>query len=174
MGLRHSGRSIMPSTPRDWSDAFLEQAREDLRAAYALPASDCPSTLCMLLQMVFEKLAKAAFARAGAPNANSHQVATRLFLLLERNPSGKKLLQATPNVRQFVTELENAHPAVANRSSPPWPRLEYPWEDATGQVLYPARDLPLARRVRNPSDRILVDCLKFASAFEKQLTTIIP
>ena len=164
----------MPATPRDWSDPFLEQAREDLRAAYALHGADCSLTLCMLLQMVFEKLAKAAFARAGATNANSHQVASRLFLLLERSPSGKKLLQATPNVRQFVIELENAHPAVANRTVPPWPRLEYPWEDTTGMVLYPARDLPLAKRVRNPNDRIVVDCLKFASAFEKQLSTIIP
>jgi hypothetical protein len=164
----------MPATPRDWSDPFLEQAREDLRAAYAVPAADSASTLCMLLQMVFEKLAKAAFSRAGAVNANSHQVATRLFLLLDRNPVGKTLLQATPNVRQFVAELENAHPAVANKSAPPWPRLEYPWEDASGKVLYPAKDLALARRVRNPNDRILVHCLKFASALEEQLTTIIP
>jgi hypothetical protein len=93
----------MPATPRDWSDPFLEQAREDLRAAYAVPAADSASTLCMLLQMVFEKLAKAAFSRAGAANINSHQVATRLFLLLDRNPVGRTLLQATPNVRQFVT-----------------------------------------------------------------------
>jgi len=27
----------MPAVPRDWSDPFLEQAREDLRAAWAIP-----------------------------------------------------------------------------------------------------------------------------------------
>ena len=98
-----------------------------------------------------------------------------LFLLLDRDPRGKMLLQAAPNVRQFIIELENAHPFVANKtdgSAAPWPRLVYPWEDASGRVLYPARDLSLDQRVRNPSDRIAADCLKLANALEKQLTTI--
>jgi hypothetical protein len=50
-------------TARDWADPFLEQARADLRAAQAAYAAQCESTFCMLLQMTFEKLAKAAFAR---------------------------------------------------------------------------------------------------------------
>jgi hypothetical protein len=165
----------MPAAPRDWSDPFLEQAREDLKAAWAIPVGASPSTLCMLLQMVFEKLAKAAYARSGHVVPHTHQAATHLFAVLLRHPAGTAILQAAPNVQQFVAELEAAQPSIAGRQAQPCPQLEYPWEDPVGNtVYYPARDLPLARRVRSPTDRIAVDCLKFASSVEKQLTTIIP
>jgi len=166
----------MAAPARDWADPFLEQAREDLRAAYAISASKSASTLCMLLQMVFEKLGKAAHSRVGYTIARDHRYATKLFLILELSPAGSDVLQIAPNARQFLEELENATPSVANKSdntSAPWPRLEYPWEDASGCILYPARDLALAKRVRNPNDRILGDCLKLASALEKQLFAII-
>ena len=39
---------------------------------------------------------------------------------------------------------------------------------------YPERDLGLARRTRDPMDRIVLNCLKFASAVEKRLFTILP
>ena len=166
----------MPATPRDWADPFLEQAREDLQAAWLLvPSEQCASTLCMLLQMVFEKLAKAAYARGGHAVPRTHSAASHLFAVLQRHPAGKTLLTASPHVQQFVADLENAHPAIAGRQVPPWPQLEYPWEDVgTGTVHYPAKDLFLARRIRNPKDRIALDCLKFASALEKQLTTMVP
>ena len=129
----------------------------------------------MLIQVVFEKLAKAAYARSGLVVPRKHQVATRLFLILQRHPSGSNLLRAHPNVQQFVMDLENAHPAVAGSQTPPWPQLEYPWEDTVaGVVQYPAQHLYLVRRVQNPKDRIALDCLKFASALEKQLPTLIP
>ena len=129
----------------------------------------------MLIQMVFEKLAKAAFARGGHGVQKSHYAASHLFAVLRRHPSGLALLHANPNVQQFVWELEAAHPAIAGRQTPPWPQLEYPWEDvASGTVLHPARDLALARRVRDPRDRIAVDCLKFADALADQLHVIVP
>jgi len=165
----------MPITPRDWSDPFLHQAREDLVAAWSIADTSSASTLCMLLQMVFEKLAKAAYARSGNVVPRTHQAASHLFALLQRHPNGLRLLRASPQVRQFVAELEAANPSVAARQPQPWPQLEYPWEDAgANDVLWPARDLPLARRVRDPHDRIALDCLKFASALEKQLTVIVP
>lgn len=165
----------MPAAPRDWSDPFLEQAREDLKAAWAIPAEASPSTLCMLLQMVFEKLAKAAYARSGYVVPRTHQAATHLFAVLLRHPAGAAILQASPNVQQFVMELEAAQPAVAGRQPQPCPQLEYPWEDPVNSTVhYPARDLSLARRAQSPRDRIVIDCLKFASAVEKQLTTIVP
>jgi hypothetical protein len=131
----------------------------------------------MLVQMVYEKLAKATLARNGQAVAWRHQAAARLFLLLDRHPSLPPSLMVSANVRQFVVELENANPSVANRSDAsgaPWPRLEYPWEDAAGNVLYPARDLSLAQPVREPNDRILLDCLKFAANLAKQLPNIYP
>jgi hypothetical protein len=129
----------------------------------------------MLLQMVFEKLAKAAYARSGNVVPRTHQAASHLFAILQRHPAGLSLLRATPQVRQFVAELEAAHPAVAGSQLQPWPQLECPWEDAAASVIrWPARDLPLARRVKDPLDRIALDCLKFASALEKQLPVIVP
>jgi len=129
----------------------------------------------MLLQMVYEKLAKAAYARAGTFPPRSHKAASHLFVLLQRHPAGKQLLTASPNVQQFIAELENAHPAVADRQTPPWPQLEYPWEDAeTESVMYPEANLYLVRRVLNPKDRIAVDLLKFATALEQQLEAIVP
>ena len=43
----------MPLVPRDWADPFLEQAREDLKAAWALAnqSDPVPATLCMLIQI---------------------------------------------------------------------------------------------------------------------------
>ncbi len=69
----------MPAPPRDWALPFLEQARADLRVAWAIPETARGSTFCMLLQMVFEKIAKAGFARSGQAVPHNHQVATRFF-----------------------------------------------------------------------------------------------
>lgn len=166
----------MPATPRDWADPFLEQAREDLRAAWAVSdAGVSPSTLCMLIQMVFEKLAKATYARNNQVVSYTHKAIPNLFAVLKRHPAGKNLLQASPNIEQFVLSLEWAHPAIAKTQNPPLPQLEYPWEDAvSGTVLYPARDLPLVKRIYAPKDRIAAECLKCASDLAKQLTTIVP
>lgn len=165
----------MPATPRDWSDPFLEQAREDLRVAWSLPAERRGSTFCMLLQMVFEKLAKAAYARSGAVVPHTHKAASHLFEVLLRHPAGVEILRTSPGVREFVAQLEDAQPSVAGKHAQPCPQLEYPWDDpAHGTVFFPERDLGLARRTRDPQDRIALDCLRFASAIEKHLPTLIP
>ena len=175
MGYSHCGGLLVPAAPRDWADPFLEQAREDLKAAWSVRPNHSASTFCMLLQMVFEKLGKAAYARAGNVVPRTHRVASHLFAVLLRHPAGTALLRVNGNVQQFVAELEAAHPQVAGQQPQPWPQLEYPWEDpAAGTVFCPARDLPLARRVRDPKDRIALDCLKFASALEKELNVIVP
>src|SRR5438067_1131979 len=108
-------RPLMPVTPRDWSDPFLEQAREDLRAAWSIAPHAGASTLCMLIQMIFEKLAKAAYSRGGQVVPRTHQAASHLFAVLLRHPSGTTLLHASPNVQQFIMELEAAHPSIAGR-----------------------------------------------------------
>lgn len=47
------------ASARDWADGYLGQARADLKGAHAVSGAE-PSVLAMLLQMVFEKFAKAA------------------------------------------------------------------------------------------------------------------
>lgn len=81
---------------RQWSEALLAQARDDLTAAEALArVQGPPSVLAMLLQMVFEKLAKAALARTDVPsfNANrtSHAVASRLVSTIKTHNAFLKL-----------------------------------------------------------------------------------
>ncbi len=124
LGSIRCGGCLMPITPRDWSDPFLHQAREDLVAAWSVADTSSASTLCMLLQMVFEKLAKAAYARSGNVVPRTHQAASHLFALLQRHPNGLRLLRASPQVRQFVAELEAANPSVAARQPQPWPQFE--------------------------------------------------
>lgn len=165
----------MPAAPRDWAVPFLEQARADLRTAWAIPASARGSTFCMLVQMVLEKLAKAAFARSGQVVPRNHQVAARFFPMILRRPGGVPLLQANAAAQQFVLQLEVAQPSIAGQLPQPCPQLEYPWEDpATSRVHHPEVDLPLVRRVQDPRSRIALDCLRFASALEQDLFILIP
>jgi hypothetical protein len=70
----------------------------------------------MLLQMTFEKLAKATFARQGAAPTRSHDGASRLLLLLGRPPGGPALPGYKGRVLAAVQELENAQPAIVSRN----------------------------------------------------------
>jgi hypothetical protein len=69
------------ATPREWADAFLAQARVDLEAARLVEA--VPSVFAMVLQMTFEKLAKAALLRSGATALSTatttHRAASRMI-----------------------------------------------------------------------------------------------
>jgi len=164
----------MAANHRDWAQAFLIQAREDLKAARCVVGPETSSTFCMLLQMVFEKLAKAALAQRSASVPRTHRAATFLFQFLEMSPPTYRL-PIENRIRQFVAELEEAQPATARRHKQPFPQLEYPWEDPiSGKVFCPAIDLPLARRVRDPKDRIGIDCLKFATAVEERFSNLFP
>jgi len=178
---------------RDWANPFLEQAREDLRAARAAraaPPPGCPSTFCMLLQMTFEKLGKAAFARdrsnLQAPEPpHSHQTVSRLLGNLERAPGGFTLKGITSDkdrarIFSAIRELENAHPDTVKKNMvshgfPQSPQLEFPWKNPTSGVIeWPARHLPIALRVNDPRDRIGADLLKFAEALESQFDVLFP
>jgi hypothetical protein len=100
------------ATDRDWADSFFAQAVDDLTAAQAAYDVGVPSTFCMLMQMVFEKLAKAAFARGGAPAPQRHQVAARLVAVLRRTPGNAAVMIGGTRTLAAVEELENAHPAI--------------------------------------------------------------
>ena len=171
---------------RDWADPFLSQAAADLAAARACKSAGCPATFCMLLQMAFEKLGKAAFARRTSLMAghteppHSHRTASRLLELLRLSP-GSATFAPSPTVYKAVFALESAHPDVAKPNAnlnPPQlqqPQLEFPWIDpASGTVKSPTNDLPIARRVADPNDLIGVALLKFADALVKNFNTLFP
>lgn len=168
----------MPAA-RDWAEPFRQQAREDLRAARASYTAKCESTFCMLLQMSFEKLAKAAFARQGNLLEKSHEGASRLLLLLGKSPGGPMLPRYQDRVLDAVRELERAQPSVVSRHMrkgvPQYPQLEYPWVNPESNVVeWPAKHLPLVHRVRDPRERIGADLLKLAQAIETRFDELFP
>lgn len=137
------------ATPSEWALGYLEQARADMRGADLVQAEE-PSVLAMLLQMVLEKLGKAALLRSGQITldavTSSHAAATRMVQLLSRNRRACARLDWQPavlriHVAPIVERLERAQPQLAAGG----PCLEYPWEDPAGVVRWPARDLPIAK-----------------------------
>jgi len=137
-----------------------------------------PSTLAMLIQMVFEKLAKAALLRQGAAPLDtvrrSHRAASRLLLALRRQRRLFALLggaKVWEDVLWVVGELEDAHPQLAPQHAP---QLEYPWEDVDGAIQWPARDLQVARALGDSKRGLAPRVLRFAELMEQQFDTMFP
>lgn len=155
----------------DWADAFHRQAEEDFRALMSMDQRGAPSTCCMLMQMVFEKLAKAKFAKeTGQQPPHNHDIIRYILARLHNDPRYGKEIVLNDSVKQFATELEIAHPSVVNNDKNAGknaPRLEYPWEDINRQVLCPADDLPIAKRISDLCDPIMEEVLDFLDMFIK-------
>ncbi len=168
----------MAATPSEWANAYLSQARVDLAAAALLAEHRGPrSVLAMLLQMVFEKLAKAALLRQGAVHVSwattSHAAARGLVraLRVQRpllQPIGGR--EAWRSALDLVDELERAHPQLAADGAP---RLEYPWEDSSSLVRWPEQHLPLLRHLEPTSTRG-AQLLKFARMLEQRFDQVFP
>jgi hypothetical protein len=152
------------ATERDWADAYLAQARSDLAGA-RLAGTGEPSVFAMLMQMVFEKFAKAALLRSGAVTLasakTSHKAASRMVAPM----GGPHVWHAAFEV---VEALERAHPSVARGA----PQLEYPWEAADGGVRWPARDLAIAARLGNPRSNLAAHVAEFALKLDRHFDLI--
>jgi hypothetical protein len=171
-------------TERDWADGFLVQAQADLEAAHVLVTQvsitvASASVFSMLLQMAFEKFAKAALLRSGSMSysdaKSSHKGASRMVAAMRVQ---KKLMAPIggPHVWtaafEVVEALERAQPSLAKAHQ--GPQLEYPWESSNGTVLWPAKDLPIASRLANPSSRLVFHVLDFAEKLKLQFNAIFP
>ncbi len=162
------------ATNREWAAGYLAQARADLAAAKAVAMPT--SVFAMLLQMAFEKFAKAALPRTGAmalrPAISSHRAASTMVAVLKRQrgliaPIGNTYLWE--GALNAVEALERAHPSIAAGG----PQLEYPWETTAG-IAWPERDLPVAQRLRRPNSRLAVDLLQFATKLDSHFDAIFP
>lgn len=158
-----------------WSNALLTQAREDLRAVEVL-AGDArapASVIAMLLQMVFEKLAKAALARTDVPcfiaNRTSHVAASRLVSAIKNQSHYLDLRYAWKDVLPMVQALERAHPALARGG----PHLEYPWEEGEGMGL-PSTHLPVVKQLADPMDTKGPRLLRFARELSDRFDEFFP
>ena len=166
-------------TARDWAEGYLVQARADLTGAHMALSAD-PSVLAMLLQMVFEKLAKAALLRTGAIDisfaTSSHAAASRMVRAMKLQkgliaPLGGPT--SWDDVLGLIESLERAHPDLA-RHVPGTPQLEYPWETAQGTIGCPARDLPVARSLSGPRTTFAMRVLKFTILLDRHFDQIFP
>jgi hypothetical protein len=161
----------------DWAFAYREQARVDLRAASALGATE-PSIFAMLMQMAFEKFAKAALLRSGAVSlsfaTSSHRAASRMVATM-RLQKGLMARIGGPHVwsaaLEVVEALERAHPSLAAGAG--GPQLEYPWENQ-GAVMWPARDLPIASKLGNPRSNLAAHVIDFAHRLDTHFDEIFP
>jgi hypothetical protein len=166
------------ATTREWSDAYLAQARADLEAAGQLGGA-VPSVFAMLMQMALEKIAKAWLLRTGqidlAGATSSHLAASRMVALLKRDRRRLATLgygdaYAWKDVLPLVQELERAHPQLAEGGA----QLEYPWEQPDGSIAWPARDLSLALRLGDPRSTEAARLLRFARQLSEQFEAIVP
>jgi len=171
------------ATSREWGEAFLEQAKEDLMAAEAVAgAKDAPATLCMLLQMVFEKVAKAAFLVRGMQysqiRGKGHKAASDYALIIKRQPRMLATLggEHWRGWLPVIKELEEASPSIAfNGGVQLRAQLEFPWEDpAVGTIRVPARDLPIIHRIKNPVDRTGPKLMMLARALVNRFSEMNP
>ena len=138
------------ATERDWADAYRQQALAALEGARLVQGGE-PSVLAMLLQMVLEKLGKAALLRSGMMTVDraeaTHQAATTMTQVLGGSRRlCKKLGFNREYVRHILTpmvaQLESLNPSVARRRGGRGPWLEYPWLDPGDDVRWPAQHLP--------------------------------
>jgi hypothetical protein len=164
------------ATARDWADGYLAQARADLEGARLVDAG-VTSVFAMLLQMAFEKLAKAALLRSGAVDVawatRTHRAASHMLraLRLQRGlmaPIGGPLVWQ--DVLWAVETLEQVHPSLVDAG----PQLEYPWEQPNGAIAWPERDLAIASSLRNPKSNLGGRILQFASVLAERFDRIFP
>ena len=128
----------------------------------------------MLLQMSWEKLAKAGLAHTGCLDPmHTHKVVNKLLSLLKRQRSadnekiwGRNYRSRLDALGQDLAALEALAPAVAKGGD----NTEYPWssKDKAGAatVRWPAAHL--IRRFTNPSDRAVVRLLKDFETIREQ------
>lgn len=162
---------------RAWADAYLAQARADLGAAMLVGAGE-PSVFAMLMQMAFEKLAKAALLRSGTMTVDAarsnHRAAARMVATMRRQ---RRLLAPLGGPERWreafevVEALERAQPQIA-KASGGGPQLEYPWETTAGMIQWPARDLDIAGRLGNPKSNLAAHLSDFAGKLERNFDTI--
>lgn len=151
----------------EWVRALLAQARADLRAAKRIAGEpfdgdgnrDLVPVFAMLLQMVFEKVGKAAIAKSHFVEFEavrfSHKTASRMFKVLKNSRAiwhGKRR-----TIVKEAIDLEATHPALAKNG----PHLEYPWEN-NQKVAIPAEDLYIVKRIRDANLRIGPSLLRLA------------
>lgn len=173
-------KSRPPSLNRpadEWVTALLKQAGNDLHAAETLDLNLQAPTVAMLLQMAFEKMAKAYLAQtdwqAFAAHRRSHAVAKRLTQVLKRDPrlASKLRPRVGPHSNKVLSWIEGltaAHPALSKNG----PHLEYPWE-GNDRVQGP-NDVSIVKEIGDPMSGAASHLIRYAHFFIGHFDEIKP
>ena len=160
-----------------WSQAFLMQAREDFDAAFQLLESHRDgSTFFMLLQMCFEKLAKAAAFQTLSNDRMPPKVhdVIPLFqgMLMRRNANVKGFYSRHKDAMDFLMDkVAMLQPSLVNGCDE---QLEYPWIDRHQHVKVPAKDLSIVKEYfNNPANTTLPLVMLAMEDFLKNFNAII-
>ncbi len=131
-----------------------------------------PPTFCMLLQMAFEKIGKAAAIRNESVSIDevqkSHEAVQVLVRQFRTSRTSVDLLdEKTADVMgvilKVLEDLERVHPSVQEGG----PHLEYPWEELRGghaKVCKPSTDLPVVQYLSKPESNLGQVMLTFGQA----------
>lgn len=138
------------ATAHEWAEGYYRQAQADMNAARVLQGAE-PSVLAMLLQMVLEKLGKAALLRGGQITQErargTHAAAGAMMQHLARNALGCQPVTVRNSLAPLVDRLEHSQPSLALGG----PHLEHPWESPAGEIQWPAQHLEVANAFRATS-----------------------
>ena len=157
-----------------WCQALRGQADEDLRVAELLGSQEgAPlSVLAMLLQMSFEKIAKAALARADpvsfVAHLRKHRAASVMVAQIRNHRRYAELRYRWKDVLPLVEAIERSNPAL----SPQGRHLEYPWEDAAG--VHMPRELPVVAELGDPKRPRAPELLRLARELLARFDEIFP
>lgn len=163
-------------TSSQWADAYLNQARSDISAAYVLLSE--PQAFCLMLQMTFEKLAKAVLLKADVRSyqevRTTHVAVVTSIRAIRRQKKSLDKFADMPESKwnelmDLICELERANPSVSTNG----PHLEYPWEDKSAgkhRIAMPATDLPVLQKVTQRGDPMLL--LRLADNIAREFDSI--
>lgn len=160
-----------------WSQAFLTQAQEDFDAAFQLlERHQDGSTFFMLLQMCFEKLAKAAVYQTLSNDRMPPKIhnVVPLFqgMLVRRNSNVKGFYSRHKDALDFLlNKVAALQPSLVNGNDE---QLENPWIDKHQHVKVPARDLSIVKEYFNkPTNTTLPLVMLAMEEFLKNFHAII-
>ena len=163
-----------------WEEAFYAQAIQDFELAKtgAVEIKKHGAAVCMLLQMFFEKYAKAIYCHLNhCPPPRSHRTTKAFLSVLRGSAKYSKYKKANgisnwkKDKRQFldffdfITKLEALQPSNANsgKIEDDSPQLEYPWRCKDMNLFYaPCSDLDITHEIEDPNSRLFSKILPIA------------
>jgi hypothetical protein len=150
----------------EWRNLNFKTKTKDKKTSSNKEEKTFGASICMLLQMFFEKYSKACWCSWNGDNhpPKKHKTIHDFVTHLKRSDDKDRY---NPVCCKIIQQLENLQPSIANKKDDVFPQLEYPWRDINVDlhkkvIRTPATDLELALEIDNIYSRKLNLIMKFA------------